>query len=86
MKQRHYKYIIPILLGTLFSCQKSSNTEDFSQIVEGNPMETEVDVSSEIAMQVIEQMPSPLEISAIIKKTIPPILKRRSTLAYTQQI
>jgi hypothetical protein len=69
MKQRHYKYIVPILLGTLFSCQKSSNTEDFNQIVEGNPIETEVDVSSEIAMQVIEQMPSPLEISAIIKKT-----------------
>lgn len=59
-----------LLLCAIFitSCQ-SNGPEDFNQISDADSLSNEIDISSEMAMEVIEQMPSPLEISAIIKKS-----------------
>lgn len=60
---------ILLLCAILITSCQSNGPEDFNQISDADSLSTEIDISSEMAMEVIEQMPSPLEISAIIKKT-----------------
>jgi hypothetical protein len=62
------KYPILFLFVTLVSCQ-SDNKDDYDKISEAEPTTDISDVSSEMALAVIEHMPSPLEMTALIQKT-----------------